>query len=206
MLKNFALAISVVFQPLLMPTLVYGLILYVVPEATSIPTPFKSKLYFLVVVASLIVPMLLIIGFRLSGLVRSLHMKDIKDRLIPFAFTSLFYAMMTYLLATRYETSPIFWQVLALITSVIAGLTVVTIFWKMSAHMTGIGGVLALILMLGIKFPNFQVMEPLLLCLVLVGIIGSSRLYLNAHRPLEIYIGFLYGFFACWFGFNLIWV
>ncbi len=205
MLKYIALVISVVFQPLLIPTLVYGLIFFAVPEATNIPSQFKETLFLLILLATLVVPMVSIIGFRLSGAVKSLHMKDIKDRLIPFSITTLYYVLIVYYLFKQSELDPVLWQTLALITVTILGLTVVTLFWKMSAHMTGAGGLLAVVLVLGIKFQTFEVLYPLLLSIFLAGVIGSSRLYLHAHRPIEVYIGFIYGFLMCFFGFDWIW-
>jgi hypothetical protein len=203
--KYFALVISVVFQPLLMPTLVFGLIFFAVPEATSIPAQFKETLFFLIVISTLVIPMISIIGFRLSGTVKSLHMKDIKDRILPFSITTLFYAMIVYYFFEKSEFDPILWQTLALITVTILGLTLTTIFWKMSAHMTGVGGLLGLVFILGMKFQTFQVLFPMLLCLGLTGIIASCRLFLNAHKPIEVYIGFLYGFLMCLAGFYYIW-
>ena len=205
MVKYFALVISVVFQPLLMPTLVFGLIFFAVPEATSIPAQFKETLFFLIVISTLVIPIISILGFRLSGTVKSLHMKDIKDRILPFSITTLFYAMIVYYFFEKSEFDPILWQTLALITVTILGLTLTTIFWKMSAHMTGVGGLLGLVFILGMKFQTFQVLFPMLLCLGLTGIIASCRLFLNAHRPIEVYIGFLYGFLMCLAGFYYIW-
>lgn len=188
-----------------MPTLVYGLIFFGVPEATGIPSQFKETLFYLILLSSLVVPMVSIIGFRLSGAVRSLHMKDLKDRLIPFSITSLYYVLIVYYLFRKSDLDPILWQTMALITVTILGLTFVTFFWKMSAHMTGVGGLLGVVLMLGIKFPTFEVLYPLLLSILLAGVIGSSRLYLHAHRPMEVYVGFIYGFLMCFFGFDWIW-
>ena len=204
-MKYFALVISVVFQPLMMPTLVFGLIFFAVPEATSIPAQFKETLFVLIVLSTLVIPMISIIGFRLSGTVKSLQMKDIKDRILPFSITTLFYAMIVYYFFKKTEFDPILWQTLALITVTILGLTLTTIFWKMSAHMTGVGGLLGLVFILGMKFQTFQVLFPMLLCIGLTGIIASCRLFLNAHKPLEVYIGFLYGFLMCLAGFYYVW-
>lgn len=205
MLKYPALVISVVFQPLLIPTLVFGLILYVVPEATSIPAEFKDRIFFLIVLSTLLIPMITIIGLRLSGTLKSLHMKNIQDRVIPFSITSVFYLLTVYFLYQMTELDPILWQALSLITIAVIGLTVITFFWKMSAHMTGAGGLLAVVLVLGFKFHTFQVLYPLIFSLLLVGAIGSSRLYLEAHKPIEIYVGMFFGFLVCFLGFNWIW-
>jgi membrane-associated phospholipid phosphatase len=100
---------------------------------------------------------------------------------------------------------PILWQALSLMTLAVIGLTIVTFFWKMSAHMTGAGGLLAVVLVLGYKFQTFEVLYPLICSLVLVGAIGTSRLYLEAHRPIEIYVGLSFGFLVCFLGFSWIW-
>lgn len=204
-MKYPALVLSVVFQPLLIPTLVFGLILYAVPEATSIPAEFKDRIFFLIVLSTLLIPMITIIGLRLSGTLKSLHMKEIQDRLIPFSITSVYYLLTVYFLYQKTELDPILWQTLSVITLSVIGLTIVTFFWKMSAHMTGAGGLLAVILILGFKFHTFQVLYPLILSILLAGGIGSSRLYLGAHKPLEIYAGLFLGFVVCFLGFNWIW-
>lgn len=204
-MKYPALVLSVVFQPLLIPTLVFGLILYAVPEATSIPAEFKDRIFFLIVLSTLLIPMITIIGLRLSGTLKSLHMKEIQDRLIPFSITSAYYLLTVYFLYQKSELDPILWHTLSLITLAVIGLTVITFFWKMSAHMTGAGGLLAVVLVLGYKFHTFPVLYPLILSIFLVGAIGSARLYLGAHKPLEIYVGLFFGFLICFLGFNWIW-
>lgn len=132
-------------------------------------------------------------------------MKEIQDRVIPFSITSVYYLLTVYFLYQKTELDPILWQTLSLITIAVIGLTVVTLFWKMSAHMTGAGGLLAVVLILGFKFHTFQVLYPLILSILLIGAIGSARLYLGAHKPLEIYAGFFFGFLVCFLGFNWIW-
>ncbi len=204
-MRSVALAISVVFQPLLMPTLVFGMILFGVPEATSIPEEFKERIYFLIILCTLVIPMITIIGLRISGTVKSLHMPEIGDRRVPFMITALYFLLTTWFLQQKTEIDPAVWLGMAVISASVLILTGVSFFWKMSAHMTGLGGLFAVVLVLGNKFSTFEVLYPLLLVLVLCGLVASSRLMLQAHRPLEIYVGWAAGFFVCWLGFSLIW-
>ncbi|WP_245786893.1 PA-phosphatase [Algoriphagus aquimarinus] len=132
-------------------------------------------------------------------------MAELKDRAIPFSVTSIYYILTVYFLFQKKEFDPILWQVLSVITLAILVLTVITFFWKMSAHMTGMGGLLAAVLVLGLKFPNFQPLYPLLASLVLTGLVGTVRLYLNAHKPVELYVGLILGFSICFIGFSWIW-
>ncbi len=205
MLRILALVISVVFQPLLMPTLVFGMMLFAVPEATTIPEEFKFRIFFLIVLSTLLIPMISIIGLRMSGMVKSLHMTDRKDRAIPFLLTCVYFILTLFFLYQKSELDPILWQGMGVISFSVIVLTVVTFFWKMSAHMIGVGGLLAVVFVLGSKFSNFQLVYPLLLVLLLTGSVASSRLYLNAHKPLEVYGGFFTGFLICLAGFSWLW-
>jgi len=203
--RILALIVSVVFQPLVVPTLVFGLIFFVVPESTSLPIEFKMRIFYLVVLSTLVIPMITIFGLRLSGTLKSLHMETIQDRVIPFSITSIYYLLTSYFLYDKSEFDPILWKSLSIITFAILVLTFVTFFWKMSAHMTGMGGLMAVVLVLGFKFPTFKVLYPLLSSIMLTGIVGTSRLYLTAHRPIEIYVGLIFGFTVCFFGFSYLW-
>lgn len=205
MLRSIALVISIVFQPLLMPSLVVGLMLFGVPQATSIPEEFKLRIFYLIIMSTMLIPMVTIIGLRLSGMLKSLHMPEVKDRLIPFMVICLYFILTTYFLFQKTDIDPILWLSMSIITTAVVILTIVTFFWKMSAHMTGAGGLLAVVVVLGVKFPSFEVLYPMLSALLLCGLIASSRLYLQAHRPMEIYAGFFAGFLICWAGFSWIW-
>ena len=204
MLKNLALAISVIFQPLLMPTLVFGLVFFGAPQATTIQQDVKLVLFFLIVLSTLLIPMITIIGLRVGGMVKSLHMKDRNDRMFPFLLTCVFFMLTTFFFYQKSELDPILWQGMSVISLAVLLLTLVTLFWKISAHMIGVGGLVVVVIVFGEKFSNFPVLYPLLLVLILSGAIASSRLYLNAHKPLEIYLGFITGFMICWIGFSLI--
>lgn len=204
MVRKLALFLSVVFQPLLMPSLVFGLLFFGVPQATSLPEVFKVRIFYLIVTATLLIPIVLMLGLRWSGYVKSLHFEEKSDRRVPFILVTLFYVLTTYFLKEKTELDPILWQGMAVITAAVALLTGVTYFWKMSAHLTGIGGVLAVTGILGLYFPSVTVAYLLVATLVLGGGIASSRLYLDAHRPAEVYVGLLVGFVTCWVGFSWI--
>ena len=204
MVRKLALLLSVVFQPLLMPSLVFGLLFFAVPQASSIPESFKERLFYLIVTSTLLIPMVLMLGLRWSGMVKSLHFEEKSDRRTPFILVTLFYLLTTYFLKEKTELDPILWQGMGVMTTAVTLLTGVTYFWKMSAHLTGVGGVLAVTGILGFYFPSLNVAYFLVAALVLGGLVASSRLYLDAHRPAEVYVGLLVGFVTCWIGFSWI--
>lgn len=201
MVRQLALFLSVVFQPLLMPSLVFGILFFGVPQASSIPETFKVRLFYLIVTSTLLIPMVLMVGLRWSGMIKSLHFEEKSDRRTPFILVTFFYLLTTYFLMGKTELDPILWQGMGVITCSVALLTGVTFFWKMSAHMTGIGGLLAVLGVLGIYFPSLGLAYLLVVALILGGLVASARLYLDAHSPAEIYAGLLVGFSTCWLGF-----
>jgi membrane-associated phospholipid phosphatase len=200
-IRKLALLLSVVFQPLLMPSLVFGLLFFAVPQASSIPESFKARLFYLIVTSTLLIPMVLMLGLRWSGMVKSLHFEEKSDRRTPFILVTLFYLLTTYFLKEKTELDPILWQGMGIITFSVALLTGITYFWKMSAHTTGIGGVLGVLGILGIYFPSLDLAYLLVAALLLGGLVASARLYLDAHSPAEVYVGLLVGFLTCWMGF-----
>ncbi len=187
-----------------MPSLVFGLLFFGVPQATSLPEEFKIRIFYLIVSATLLIPMVLMLGLRWSGLVKSLHFEEKSDRRVPFLLVTLFYVLTTYFLKEKTELDPILWQGMGVITLAVVLLTGVTYFWKMSAHLTGIGGVLAVTGIMGLYFPSVMVAYLLVGTLLLGGLVASSRLYLDAHSPAEVYAGLVVGFVTCWVGFSLI--
>ncbi len=187
-----------------MPSLVFGLVFFAVPQASSIPDSFKVRLFYLIVASTLLIPMVLMLGLRWSGMVKSLHFEEKSDRRTPFILVTLFYLLTTYFLKEKTELDPILWQGMGIIAFAVALLTGITFFWKMSAHMTGIGGVLGVLAVLAIYFPSLNLAYLLVATLLLGGLVASARLYLDAHRPAEVYVGLLVGFVICWMGFTWI--
>jgi membrane-associated phospholipid phosphatase len=68
----------------------------------------------------------------------------------------------------------------------------ITIRWKISAHMTAIGGLTGIFLALSLRL---NVNGSLLLCglLLVAGMVGTSRILLGKHNPIQVYAGFLVG-------------
>ena len=201
MVRKLAFLLSVVFQPLLMPSLVFGVLFFGIPQASSIPESFKVRLFYLIATSTLLIPMVLMLGLRWSGMVKSLHFEEKNERRTPFILVTLFYLLTTYFLKEKTELDPILWQGMGVMTLSVILLTGITFFWKMSAHMTGVGGLLAVLGVLGIYFPSMDLAYLLVATLLLGGLVASARLYLDAHRPAEVYVGLLVGFVTCWMGF-----
>ena len=77
----------------------------------------------------------------------------------------------------------------------LAATLLITLGWKISAHMVGIGG------LVGVVFGLMLIhgaQAPILLgvLFLLVGALGTARLIVTDHSPAQIYIGGLLGLFC----------
>lgn len=59
--------------------------------------------------------------------------------------------------------------------------------------MTAIGALCGFILSIGMHYPG-QLSGVLMVVILLSGLLGTCRLYLNKHTPAQVYAGFLLGF------------
>lgn len=183
-----------------MPTFVVALLLFKAEQPPQFTFTTNLLLVFMVFLTTFIIPSLSILTLKLTKNIPSLHMKERRERLLPFAMISAFFLLATYLFSTKQELNPLIVMALFLITACIIILTIVTFFTKISAHMMGVSGLLGFVFYVLIQNPQSQMMPYFLGTMVLTGAIGSSRLYLNAHKPMEILWGFLVGFSVCFTG------
>ena len=125
---------------------------------------------------------------------KSIWMKSKEERVIPFIFITIYYGLCSYLFLAQWKFNIIFSVILLSITITIFLITLITIVWKISAHSTGIVGALGFILAVNLKYPDNQLLYPVLAMVVLAGLVMSSRLQLNDHDSSEVYVGALLGF------------
>jgi len=193
-MRNLAKALSTVFHPMLIPTLGLFLIFNLGGHFAYIPINLKRAVYLIVFLSTCVLPLSLIPLYILLGVVKNALMEDRKDRIIPTMLTIVFYLLGYYFLS-RIQIVPSFIQGFMLATIVVLTIALaITFFWKISMHMIGIGGLTGAILALAIRF-GLDIWLVFSCILLVAGLLGSSRLVLNAHTPLQVHAGFLLG--AC---------
>ena len=200
-MRLLAHIISAVFQPLLMPTLVFYTVLYHVDNSTNLTDSGMSSVMTLIFLTTCLIPVMIILLFRLVGVVKDLQMRDKRDRRFPFLFVSIFYIVVTYLFAQQpiLDRTPVLIVSLTAITVVVLLTNLITFFWKISAHAAGVVGWLGFVVVLAERYPgNNTLVWPLVAAIALSGIVIWARLYLNAHRPKETLAGSVLGFLICY--------
>ncbi len=192
MLTKIAQAFTWFFHPLLMPTVGVIILMFADSYLSYIPIEAKRMLIILTAIGTFILPALMIPLFVLQGWVSSIYLGKRTERLYPLALTSVFYAL-TYILVIRI---PVFEQVHGFLLG--AMLTVLSAFlislrWKISTHMMGLGGLAALVIVLTLSL-NLFMMYSFIGIVLAAGLAGSSRMYLQVHNDAQIFAGFLAGF------------
>ena len=119
-------------------------------------------------------------------------MKEKKDRHIPIIITFFLFVFCFYLIR-RIDIPNMFYSFMlgGLISLLITFF--ITIWFKISMHMVGLGGLIALIIFISF-YLKVNLSFYLILVILFAGITGSARLHLKAHTPFEVYSGFVMGF------------
>jgi hypothetical protein len=70
---------------------------------------------------------------------------------------------------------------------------IINMKWKISIHMVGIGGLVGTFFGLS-AFLLVDLRMTIIFFILIAGLLGAARLKLGAHKPSQIYVGFLAGF------------
>ncbi|MCU0455634.1 MAG: hypothetical protein MUE74_04960 [Bacteroidales bacterium] len=184
--------ITALFHPLLMP--LYGLlIIFYAPTMFGyIPENQKKYMIFILAANNIVLPLALLPYMKWRKLITTWTMTEKKERIFPMAFTSFFYFMTFF--AVLKSGIPLFVKAFILAAALLSFiLTIINFWYRISIHSAGTGALTALIIILSLK--THAPLLPFLLPAFLVsGLILSSRLWLNAHKPDEVWLGYLTGF------------
>jgi len=189
---GFPKLISTIFHPLFMPLL--GLILV-----------FNSSTYFssgilpaiqwvtmlLVFLFTCLMPLLNVLYLHYKGFVDSIYLVSKEERRLPYAITVAYYIILYYLLK-ELQLPPILYLIIlgCMLASILA--FVINLKWKISAHMIGMGGLIGVMIGVSERL-TLDLNATLIVLFIIAGLVGFSRLRMNAHNPFQVYLGFFVG-------------
>lgn len=190
--KRFAQILSFLFHPLFLTF--YGLIilfnssLYI----SYLPPSMKKWIYIIVGVNTVIVPLSITPVYLYRKIISSLKMESSTERIIPLIINAcLFY--LTYYLLSRYNTPNVI-RVYILAGAVCIFMAIIISWkWKISLHMIGIGALTGAVLSISIRY-RINLNLYFIVLIFISGLLGASRLQLDAHNPGQIYSGYILGF------------
>ena len=148
-------------------------------------------LYLLTFTATCLMPLLIAFLLLKTKQIDSLEMSTKEERKIPYLGAAAFYFSESYLLI-KLDVPALVQALLLGATLLVVCVLIINLFWKISSHMVGIGGLCGMMIAVSSRL---QINMPfLLIALFLVsGLVAFSRLKLSAHNPAQVYVGFLLG-------------
>lgn len=183
---------SILFHPLLLPSI--GIIILYNSGSVLEFLPFQAKKIILLVVAvsTFVLPLTFVPFFIFQKIIKNVHMQESKERLIPFFVTFILYFFCYYLLRRLGAPQTITKFILAATCSTFL-LFLLSFKWKISAHTIGIGGLTGALVAFSFRL-NVNLEYYIIAAIIVSGIVGYSRLKLKTHEQYQIYIGWLCGF------------
>ncbi|MFC2104064.1 hypothetical protein ACFLS4_01770 [Bacteroidota bacterium] len=193
--KTIAKIFSILFHPLLLPTI--GLIILYNSGSVLeyLPYNYKNIYLLIVIVCTFALPLTFVPFFIFQKIIKNVKMENNRERLLPFFITFILYLLCYYLIAIRIgapETISRFILAAAVATAI---LFLLSFKWKISAHMTGIGGLTGALIAVSFRL-NVNLELFIIAAVIISGLIGYSRLNLNTHKQYQVYIGWLTGIFV----------
>jgi membrane-associated phospholipid phosphatase len=195
--KKLATFLTYLLHPLLAPIAGIFILTRSGTYVADLNNEVINLIYLIIITLTLVLPVCLIPFYLYFKLIRRIEIPENNERLIPMIITLVAY-LGAWFLIQRLPVSRLYNRfVLAACISLLIVL-LVSYYWKISLHMTGLGGLIGLVLVLSRKL-GVDMMMVLVLLIVLSGLAGFARLRLNAHSGSQVLAGFLIGLTVVYF-------
>ena len=183
--------ISTILHPTVLPTV--GAFLYFIFVTQTFEKRLQLIVLGLIFVLTYIVPILLLFFLKNFGFIKDFQVSTIKERRVPVILMIL----ILYFLGNTIIQIPMIRNLGILFygtsLSLICIYVLFSIKLKSSLHLVSMGNMLGFFLIMT-NVNNLSILFIIILLIFLSGILASSRLYLKAHTPIELLIGFFLGF------------
>ena len=185
-----ARAVSMLFTPFYLPTL--GLAaLFLLSYLNQYLASYKFFVLAVVYFFTILLPTFLIHIYRRYQGWTLIELGAKERRVVPYVVSILSYFACLYVMEQMHI--PYFMRsivVSALMIQIVCAL--INVWWKISTHTAGIGGVAGALLVFSEVF-RFNPVWWLCLVLIVAGILGSSRIILRQHTLAQVLAGFVVG-------------
>jgi hypothetical protein len=202
-MKKVAQFLSFVFGPPLVP--VYGVWAALNLSILSVlPAVVRWSVLGVVAMIVCVVPLLGIWALHKIGFLSDTRLRNQDERTMPYFIIMLCYIGCAFFL---YKSNAPLWLVMFIVGAVVATLicAIVNRWWKISAHMTAMGGFMAMVMRMAIShLGDIYMLYPVIIVALLCGLVGSSRLILGRHTPMQVLAGFAVGYICVYFSSGLI--
>ena len=195
--------ISIVGHPLFMPVYAMVLIFEFNPYINlQVRNSIQVIVLSILSIFTIFLPLISAIFLKKFGVIKSIYMKTAEERKWPFLLSVLWYYIAFTLLTTIALPISLYLLMIGAI-SVILIAHFITLRWKISIHMLGIGGVIGGMIGLSQRF-QFDHFYLILILFFVAGLIGYARLKTKSHTYRQVYAGFILGVIVEWISVSLL--
>jgi len=184
--------ISGIAHPMLMPLYSVFVIFHSGTYLDYSPLPLIRVIYLIVAISTIFLPLSLLPLLKSQKLISDYGIENRRERVVPLVFAILFYSLGAYLLLKFPIIRPVANIQIAAVISIVM-IAAISLKWKISIHMVGIGGFIGLLFALSILYSS-SLKIFFIVGILIAGLLAFSRLKLNLHSPLQVYAGFVLGF------------
>ncbi len=190
--RFFGHLISFVFHPLFIPSYIAAFLLYGDPYAFAGMTE-KAKIFKLasVVFSTAFLPLFSVALMKQLGFIKSIFLREQKDRIIPYIVCMIFYFWAWYVSKNLHDHPAFTAMLLAVFLSCIAGM-MANIYFKISMHAIAVGALLLLFLWMAFS-GSLATTVYLSVAIFTTGLVCTARFIVSDHNSFEIYSGLLVG-------------
>lgn len=193
LMRILANLFSYVFHPLFIPLYATYFLAYIHPGYfAGYGDKAKGMLMFRITLNMVFFPLITVLLLKGVGFIDSIFLKTQKDRIIPYIASGIFFFWAYLVFRNQPEIPKILtsFTFAVFISSSVA--LMANIYFKISMHAIGVGGVLGLFLIVAQQ--NTMLMTvPLAAAFLLAGLVCTSRLIVSDHQTKEIYAGLVVG-------------
>ena len=189
-LKKILPVFSYIFHPIFVS--IYGALFYFLVTRSFF---YDSQIYVTliqVVILTLLLPLSIYFLFRSLGVVSSFTEATLKERQMPIAVQAILLLVLLKFSISKEITTELFYFFLGGLISSILVLASVIFKFKASLHMIGISALTACVYGLSSYYP-LPFVNLFAFCIVCMGLVASSRLYMKAHTYPELLVGIIIG-------------
>lgn len=191
---SIAKALSVILYPLFVPT--YGMALFCYAYHTQVH-PLSPIWTVIAIIGTFLLTCLIplsAIWIRIKrGIIQDIQIENPEQRTVPYLYAALGFGFWAYLMISVLR-APLYIGFIALgATAAIGLITLINRRWKISAHLTGIGGLIGGLFTYCLGIGALPTVGTFCLWLSITLVIMYARLYLKAHTPSQVSVGWLLG-------------
>jgi len=193
-MKNIYSIISLILQPLLMPT--YGMLILInINVFDALPLNWRVIAILGTIVFTGVVPAVPILLLMKKGAVHDLFISRREERTMPYLISLFSYIFWTFFLWHTLQL-PLFLVAIGVgISLSILLIMLINLKWKISAHLSGIGGLAGGVFGISYRMA-YNPVWLFVIILFLSALVALSRIELEAHTSGQTLAGFLLGFMS----------